>query len=124
MGFTFEGKNIVLKGAFFKPELIPIGAYHDLGWGENLKFKAGTLARELLMDCLGEMPKKDLVDKLQETLLTFRRENGLAWIIWADDLMKWINLPQYGIVPRMGFLSKLEDGVLTIKFPVPGVQMN
>jgi len=124
MGFTFEGKNIVHKGEFFKPEMIPLGTDDNLAWGENADYKSYTLADLLLKECLGKKANSDLIQHLMDSLLTFRHENGLAWIVYEDDLMKWTSLPKYGIIPRIGFLSSLEDEVLTIKFPVPGVTFN
>lgn len=123
MGFTFEGRNIVVKGEFFK-DCTEVGKDHKLGWGENSRFRAETLAGLLLEDCLGVKPTSKLVYQLTESLLRFNHANGIVWLIWADDLMRWISLPQYGIIPREGFLSKLEDEVLTISLPVPGVSYN
>src|SRR5512137_1630900 len=113
MGFTFDGRKYVFKGEFLKPDMIRIGTEHSLGWGENEQYKCETLADLLLIDCLGEQAKSDLIQKLKESLLTFQKDNGIAWLIYADDLMKWINLPKYGIIPRIGYLATLEKGVLT-----------
>jgi hypothetical protein len=124
MGFTFEGKNLVLKGEFFKSNMTPIGEDHKLGWGENTRYRSETLADLLLKDCLGQQAKPNLISQLSESLLRFQHGNGIAWLVWANDLMKWTSLPQYGIIPRVGFLSTLEDEILTIRFPVPGVTFN
>jgi hypothetical protein len=124
MGFTFEGKNFALKGQFNKTESVSINDNREIGWGENGRNASKALADLLLMDCLGKKANADLIFKLNASLLNFRNENALAWIVWEDDLKKWINFPKYGILPRLGYLSKFEDEVLTIRFPVPGVTYN
>lgn len=124
MGFTFEKKNYVLKGAFLKGDMETIGADHKLGWGANTRYRSETLADLLLKDCLGQQAKPELIAQLAKSLMLFQHDNGVAWLVWANDLMKWINLPKYGILPRMGYLSSLEDGLLTINFPVAGTNLN
>jgi hypothetical protein len=124
MGFTFEGTKFVLKGEFFKPNLTQIGNDREISWGEGGGYASYELAGLLLEDCLGKKASHDLVYNLNSSLLTFPHTNGVAWLVWVEDLIKWSNLPRYGIIPRVGFLSKLEDEVLTIRFPVPGVTFN
>lgn len=124
MGFVLKDRNYVVKGAFLEPLLTPIGEGQKIGWGENNSFQSEILADLLLKDCLGEQAKPDLVSQLSESLMNFHHANGFAWLVYADDLMKWINLPKYGIIPRVGYLASLEDKVLTIKFPVAGTNLN
>jgi hypothetical protein len=124
MGFTFEGTKFVLKGEFFKTDLTIIGGDHEISWGESGSFESYNLASLLLEDSLGQKAKPELVYNLSDSLLTFPHANGVAWLVWVEDLIKWSDLPRYGIIPRVGFLSKLEDEVLTIRFPVPGVTFN
>lgn len=125
MGFTFEKKEYVFKGAFLQPEMVTIGDDQKIGWGENQRYRSVILAGLLLQDCIGKQEEPSmLVNQLSKSLQNFQRGNGIAWIIWADDLMKWINLPKYGIFPRMGYLASLENGLLTIRFPVLGTSLN
>jgi hypothetical protein len=121
MGFTFEGRNYVLKGEFWKRKMDTIGDGTE-SWGENSR--AEFLAEILLKECLGFNPKQSLIDQLQLSFEQFEHRNGVAWLIWVEDLKKWTEFPNYGIIPRSGFLSKLEDEVLTIQFPLRSVTYN
>lgn len=124
MGFTFDGTNFVIKGEFNKSETNLMCKDREMIWGERGGISTIKLANLLLEDCVGNKLSQDLASNLSDSLSIFPHGNGIAWILWKSDLKKWINFSIYGILPRAGYLSTLENEVLTIYFPVPGVSYN
>lgn len=124
MGFSFDGNKFILKGEFNKTDMIQLCKDREISWGESGGIASYDLANLLLEDCLGKKASHALVSKLNRSLLLFPHGNGIVWILWEEDLKKWANFPNYGILPREGYISALENDVLTIHFPVPGVTYN
>jgi hypothetical protein len=126
MGITHKGDRFVVKGKFLDTSLDFVGQDFDLDWGViNLRSK--FLCDQVLEDCFGESHPKiaELSGTLKYATQGFPRDEGTSWLLWRDDLLKWCNLPRYGIIPRIGYtLYQPEDKTLLIRFPVPGVTYN
>jgi hypothetical protein len=126
LGINFDGEKNVFEGEFCRTHIDSLTDSQPLDWGCDPCPASGTVSRVLLDHVLdGSHRVEGLAGLLQQSLEQFPGQEGIAWLVWKEDLRRWTEFPNYGIIPRLGYVRLDEENkILSIKFPVPGVTFN